>query len=123
MPNSYICYPNLALANISESKIDHEKDILSKSEIGYYYFCFKNINLNDYNFVYINLLDLKLLKDDDNVESFIERCLTYKFNDPVKVNIIKQRFALNFFTIKDIKRILTNQSLIQPNNLSKKCIG
>jgi len=123
MPNAYICYPNLVISNVSESKINHTKDILSKSEIGYYSFCFKNINLHDYNLVYINLLNLTLLKSDDTVESFVERCLTYKFNDPAKVNIIKQRFALNFFTIKDIKRILTNQSLIQPNNLSKKCIG
>jgi GR25 family glycosyltransferase involved in LPS biosynthesis len=123
LPNSYICYPNLVIANVSESKINHEKDFFSKSEIGYYSLCFVNINLNDYNFIYLNLLDLKLLRNDDTIESFVERCLLFKFNDINKVNIIKQRFALDFFTIEEIKKILSNQSLIQPNNLSKKCIG
>ena len=33
MPNAYICYPNLVLSNISESNINHAKEILSKSEI------------------------------------------------------------------------------------------
>lgn len=123
IPNSYICYPNLAIANISESKINHEKDILSKTEIGYYSLCFKNINLNNYNLFYYNLLDLTLMKKDDTVEKFIDSCLTYKFNDVNKVIIIKKRFALDLFTLNDIKNILSNQSLIDPNNLSKKCIG
>lgn len=123
VPNSYICYPNLALSNISESRIGHEKQILSNYEIGYYSLCFLNINLNNYNVIYINLLDLKLLKKNDTVESFVERCLLYKLNDSNKVNIVKQRFTLDFFSIQDIKKILTNQSLIEPNTLSKKCIG
>jgi GR25 family glycosyltransferase involved in LPS biosynthesis len=123
LPNSYICYPNLVITNVSESKINHEKDFFSKAEIGYYSLCFVNINLNDYNLLYLNLLDLKLLKNDDTMESFVERCLLFKFNDINKVNIIKQRFAMDFFTMEDIKKILSNQSFIQPNNLSKKCIG
>ena len=45
MPNSYICYPNLAIANVSESGINHEKQFLSNSEIGYYSLCFKSMSL------------------------------------------------------------------------------
>lgn len=123
MPNSYICYPNLAIANISESKINHEKTILSKEEISYYSLCFKNIDLKNYNVFYMNLLDLNLLKTDDNVESFVERCLLYKLGNHNHANVVKQRFNLDLFNIKDIKQIITNQSLIDPNNLSKKCIG
>jgi len=123
LANSYICYPNLAIANNSESKINHEKDFLSKAEIGYYSLCFLNINLNDYNILYYNLLDINLLKNNDTMESFVDRCLSYKFNDIDKANIIKQRFALDFYTINDVKKILSNQSLIEPNILSKKCIG
>ena len=123
MPNSYICYPNLAIANVSESSINHEKQFLSNSEIGYYSLCFKNINLNEYNLVYTNLLNLELLNKYDSVDSFVERCLKYKFHDQNKVNIIKQRFTLDLFTINDIKKIISNHSLIDPNNLSKKCIG
>lgn len=123
LPNSYICYPNLAISNVSESKINHEKDFLSKTEIVYYSMCFSNINLNDYNILYINLLDLNILKNDDTLESFVERCLLFKFNDINKVNIIKQRFTFDFFTIKDVIKMLSYQSFIQPNTLSKKCIG
>lgn len=123
LPESYICYPNLVIANYSESSIDHGKNLLSKQEIGYFSLCFKNINLNNYNLMYFNLLDLNLLNKNDTVESFVERCLMHKFNDIDKVKILKNRFSFDLFTIKEIKKILTNQSLIDPNTLSKKCIG
>lgn len=123
MPNTFICYPNLVIANVSESKINHEKIILSKSEIGYYSLCFNNINLNKYNLIYTNLLNISLIKPDDNVDTFVERCLSILFIEKNNIELIKKRFALDFFTIEDIKLILNNQSLIDPNNLSKKCIG
>lgn len=125
LPNSYICYPNLAIANMTESKLNHEKNILSQNEINYYTECFINLKLNTYNLIYTNLLDLALLKADDTVEAFIERCLFQIFNDDNKIKIIKMRFVFNFFTINDLKNMLSNQdlSVMVPNNLSKKCIG
>lgn len=125
LPNSYICYPNLAIANMTESKLNHEKNILSQNEINYFTECFVNLKLNNYNLIYTNLLDLSILKADDNVDTFIERCLLNIFNDVDKIKIIKTRFVFNFFTIQDLKNMLSNQdlSVITPNNLSKKCIG
>ena len=123
MPNSYICYPNLAISNTTESSINHEKPILSKSEIGYYSLCFVNINLNDYNVMYHNLLDISLLQKDDTVETFVERCLQYRIADAEKVKLIKQRFSFTIFTLEELKNIIGNYNLIEPNNLSKKCIG
>lgn len=123
IPNSYICYPNLVISNITESAIDHEKCILSKNELEYYNECFQNINLLDYNIIYTNFLDFTLVKKDDSVDTFIERCLHKYFNDYEKIQIIKNRFVLDFFTMDDIKHMLSNYSLITPNNLSKKCIG
>ncbi len=123
LPNSYICYPNLALSNMSESRINHEKTILSKSEIGYYSMCFININLNNYNVMYHNLLDISLLKKNDTIETFIERCLHYRINDAEKVQLVKQRFSFTIFTLDEIKTIVSNYNLIEPNSLSKKCIG
>jgi GR25 family glycosyltransferase involved in LPS biosynthesis len=123
IPNSYICYPNLAISNITESKINHEKPILSKYEIGYYSLCFVNINLSDYNVMYHNLLDISLLNQDDTVETFIERCLQNRINDTEKVKIVKQRFSFNIFTINELKTIIDNYNLIEPKSLSKKCIG
>jgi GR25 family glycosyltransferase involved in LPS biosynthesis len=123
LPNSYICYPNLAISNTSASSINHKKDILSDSEIGYYALCFKNINLSDYNLIYYNLLDLSLLKENDTTEKFIYRCLLNIFKNPKKAELIKKRFTLDLFTINELKQIITNYNLIDPNNLSKKCIG
>jgi GR25 family glycosyltransferase involved in LPS biosynthesis len=123
MPNSYICYPNLAISNVSESKIGHEKGFLSQHEVGYYNLCFINLKLSNYNVIYYNLLDISLIRNDDNTETFVHRCLYNKFKDNNKIELIKNRFSLDLFNIKEIKSILSNQSLIAPNSLSKKCIG
>jgi GR25 family glycosyltransferase involved in LPS biosynthesis len=123
LPNSYICYPNLVIANVSESSINHEKYFFTENEIGYYNLCFHDIQLRDYNLLYTNLLDLSLLKKTDTIQTFIYRCLRLKFNDDFRTSFIIKRFALDFFTMDDLKKILSNQSLIEPNNLSKKCIG
>ena len=124
LPNSFICYPNLAIANVSESKIDHEKTLFSKFEIGYYTLCFKNINFNDYNLFYYNLLDESLIQPNDTVQSFVERCLRIRFNNDMdKVRRVMNRFEMQLFSMNDVKKILNNQSLIIPNNLSTKCIG
>lgn len=120
LPNSYICYPNLVVANVSESLIDHKKEFFSEGEIGYYNLCFDNLNLNNYNLIYTNLLDLSLLKKKDNVKSFMYRCFMNKFKDPNKSLYILNRCTFNFFTIDDLKIILSNQSIIEPNTLSKK---
>jgi GR25 family glycosyltransferase involved in LPS biosynthesis len=112
LPNSYICYPNLAIANVSESTINHEKKFFTDSEIGYYNLCFNNINLNNYNLIYTNILDLSLLSNDDNVNTFINKCIRRRFNDNNKASFIFKRFVLDFFTINDIKKMLSKKCLI-----------
>lgn len=112
LPNSYICYPNLAIANVSESRINHEKKFFSDYEIGYYNLCFDNINLNNYNLIYTNLLDLSLLNNDDNVSTFIYKCVKKHFNDNNKASFIFKRFVLDFFTISDLKKILSKKCLL-----------
>jgi GR25 family glycosyltransferase involved in LPS biosynthesis len=37
--SSYICYPNLCVANITDSTLDHKRPILSDIEYQYYYKC------------------------------------------------------------------------------------
>jgi hypothetical protein len=118
IPNSYICYPNLAIANVSESTISHEKNFFTDNEIGYYNLCFNNINLNNYNLIYTNLLDLSLLSNNDTVATFIYKCLKKEFNDENKISFIFKRFVTNFFTINDLRNILNKKSLIMPNKLS-----
>jgi GR25 family glycosyltransferase involved in LPS biosynthesis len=123
LPNSYICYPNLAIANVSESRINHEKKFFSDYEIGYFNLCFNNINLKEYNLIYTNLLDLSLLTYDDTVKSFIYKCVRHNFNDN-KASFIFNRFVLDFFTLNDLKNILSKKCLImeslKQNNKSEK---
>jgi len=119
-PKSYICYPNLVIANVSESLIDHKKHFFTENEVGYYNLCFDNINLNSYNLIYTNLLDLSLVKKNDTVKSFLVRCFMNKFMDKNKTLYILKRCTFDFFTINDLILILRDQSLIVPNILSKK---
>jgi len=111
LPNSYICYPNLAIANVSESRINHEKKFFTDYEIGYYNLCFNNINLNNYNLIYTNLLDLSLLSNDDTVSTFINKCVKNVFNGN-KASFIFKRFVLDFFTLSDLKNILSKKCLL-----------
>jgi GR25 family glycosyltransferase involved in LPS biosynthesis len=120
LPESYICYPNLAIANVSESSINHEKPFFSNYEIGYYSLCFDNMNLNNYNLIYTNLLNLSLMKKKDTLQKFFYRCFMNKFNDENKASLLLKRCVLDFFTVDDLKLILSDQSLIEPNTLSKK---
>jgi len=105
---SYICYPNLVLANISESKLEHEKNILSYSEKEYYEKCFINLKFNKYNFIYVNLFKhIQMIYASDNYETLTNRYLEESFGKE-NVSIIKERLVMDFFTINDIMNILYN---------------
>jgi len=106
--SSYICYPNLAVSNVTTSTLNHKREILSQMEYEYYNKCFINFNFNNYNFIYVNLLDKNLFKFDENnnnYESFIDNCLYHYFYDLNKINMVKKRLVMNFFNIHDIKLI------------------
>jgi hypothetical protein len=121
LPNAFICYPNLALANVSKSSINHAKPFFTQAEIGYYHLCFGEINFNNYNLLYLDLLDLTLLKTSDTPKEFIERCVKQRFpQDEFKSTCILKRQSLSFFTAKELQLMLSPHSLIAPNSLSKK---
>jgi GR25 family glycosyltransferase involved in LPS biosynthesis len=121
--NSYICYPNLVVSNITYSKLNHEREILSNLEYDYYNKCFIKFNFGIYNYIYVNFLENLNISAKDDYESLIEKCIYNQVHDFGKINILKKRFVMDFFSVEDIKFILNNQILITPNNLSKKCIG
>jgi len=123
LPNSYICYPNLAVSNVSSSTLNHSKPFSTNVETDYYEKCFINFNFNEYNYIYINILDNTIINLFVNYEAYIDKCLYNYFHDFDKIKEIKNRMVMDFFKIEDIKYILLNQSLIVPNNLSIKCIG
>jgi hypothetical protein len=110
--SSYICYPNLAVSNISSSTLNHKREILSQLEYEYYNKCFIKFNFNNYNFIYVNLLDKSLFKFDENnndYESFIDNCLYHNFYDMTKINMVKKRLVMNFFNLNDIKMVFNIQ--------------
>jgi glycosyl transferase family 25 len=117
--SSFICYPNLVVSNIASSTLNHTREILSTLEIEYYKKCFIKFDFNMYNYIYLNLLDKKLFKIDENnndYEAYISNCIYHYFFDLNKINIVKKRFVMNFFTLQDVKMIL---NLYQNNQQSK----
>lgn len=105
--SSYICYPNLCVANITDSTLNHKREMLSDLEYQYYQKCFINFNFNSYHFIYVNLLfDFIELDETDNYESYIEKCLYNNFHDLQSINIVKKRISMDFFTIKDLFKII-----------------
>jgi len=108
--SSYICYPNLVVSNISVSSLNHKREILSKMEYEYYSKCFINFNFNNYNFIYVNLLDKSLFKIDEinndcDYEYFIDDCLFHNFNNSNNINTVKKRLVMDFFNLYDLKTI------------------
>jgi GR25 family glycosyltransferase involved in LPS biosynthesis len=105
--SSYICYPNLCVANITDSTLNHKREILSNTEYQYYLKCFTHFNFTNYNFMYINLLseNIKVI-ENDNYETYIDKCLYEHFHDFDSINLIKKRLTMDFFTIKDILTII-----------------
>jgi GR25 family glycosyltransferase involved in LPS biosynthesis len=106
--SSYICYPNLVVSNISASTLNHKREILSQMEYDYYNKCYIKFNFNNYNFIYVNLLDKSLFKFDEinnDYESFIDNCLYHNFYDLNSINTVKKRLTMNYFNLHDMKTI------------------
>jgi GR25 family glycosyltransferase involved in LPS biosynthesis len=108
-PNSYVVYPNMVVTNVSESTLNHTRELFSKNEQDYYNRCFINFNFTDYNFLYVNLLKnlnyIDVGKDD--YEKVTERYLYNTFHDFVKIEDIKKRIVDDFFTVEDITNIIS----------------
>jgi GR25 family glycosyltransferase involved in LPS biosynthesis len=110
---SYICYPNLCVANITDSTLNHKREILSDTEQQYYSKCFINFNFNQYHFIYVNLLvDFINLNEFDDYETYIDKCLYNYFYDLHSINIVKKRLSMNFFTLKDLLKIVYQNNTV-----------
>ena len=103
--SSFICYPNLVVTDISQSHLNHSKDFFTAQEWMYYKKCFISFDFQDYNFIYLHILDNKLHKKMDNYDKYITSCLlkTVFRLEPEKLELIKNRFTKDFFTLKDIE--------------------
>lgn len=104
-----ICYPNLAVTNITTSALNHQRNPLSFLENEYYQKCFINFDFAQYNFIYINMLKKSIIKEHNKFEKYIEACLYDILNDFDKINILKNRIVMDFFTLKDIIFIFSDK--------------
>jgi GR25 family glycosyltransferase involved in LPS biosynthesis len=105
-PQSYVCCPNLVVANITSSALNHTRQITEDMESEYYNRCFLNFNFNQYNFLYVNLLNKTIITKTDTYKTFTENYLYAYFHDFNKIDIVKNRLVMDFFTLDDIKCIL-----------------
>ena len=111
MKNSaFICYPNLVVSDISTTDIGHEYPFFSISEENYYNKCFVNFDFNDYYFIYLDFF-LKnqniIIAESDDYPSYMNKIIySYFYNNQLSANI-KERLVWDFFTIDDLKCILS----------------
>ena len=104
---SFICYPNLVVTEITTSDNNHSYDLFSKKEKIFYKKCFTHFNFNDYNFIYLNLLDPSAINNFSNYKDYI--CSLFKKKYPEKKNCIKKfikRLDFTFLSWKDIKALI-----------------
>jgi hypothetical protein len=66
------------------------------------------------------LSDFIKISENDNYETYIDKCLYNQFHDYDSINTIKKRLTIDFFTIKDVLSIINyNKNII---NVSVKPI-
>ena len=106
---SQICFPHLALSDLSTTNLNHrfwiDNEILEK----YYFRKFFNndIHFSDYNIIYLKILNIDFIDEASTFRDNIEKCLdTFFEKDANKINIIKMRLSYDFFSTSDILFIL-----------------
>ena len=128
---SFICYPNLVVSDISKSHLNHGKPFLTNEEIEYYTNCFIEFDFQQYHFIYLDIFTPFYISNDGNVsllslkntsnigvsnepqetqenecdyQDYLSMHLHKKYIhlNIEEIQLIKNRFTLDFFTIKDI---------------------
>jgi len=101
----------MVVANVSDSTLNHTREMFSKMEHDYYNKCFVNFNFKDYNFLYVNLLkNLNYIDpNQDDYDKVTERYLYNTFHDFDKIEEIKNRLNNDFFTVDDIINIISHR--------------
>lgn len=109
--NSFlILYPNLVVTELSTTNIDHNFWITNELKEKYYYRnCFSSeFNFNDYNFIYLKVLEL--CKNIDITKTYEENMLIllnlYFNNNKGIIDKIYTRLVYNFFNAKDLNFIV-----------------
>jgi len=107
---SYICYPNLVVSDISTTNLQHDYPFFSIQENNYYNKCFVNFDFKEYNFIYLNLIMKNKniqIEPNDTYETYISKIIYFTFLNKNQTKKIKNRMVMDFFTIKDLRRLIS----------------
>lgn len=103
---SFVCCPNLVVANITTSALNHAHTMLSQIERMYYTSCFIDFKFTDYHFFYVNLLSLSIpITKEDTFTSHMNKQLFNHFKNHDTCKIIASRLS-RLFTIDDIRQLM-----------------
>lgn len=106
--SAFICYPNLVVSDISTTNLHHRYPFFSIAENNYFHKCFVDFNFSDYRYICLSLLDKKYpIEKKDTFESYINKILYLHFFNQDKINKIKNRLEMSFFTINDLKMMMS----------------
>jgi GR25 family glycosyltransferase involved in LPS biosynthesis len=105
--SAFICYPNLVVSDISTTNLHHYYPFFSIAENNYFHKCFVDFKFSDYRYICLSLLDKKYpIEKKDTFESYINKILYFHFFNQDKINKIKNRLEMSFFTINDLKMMM-----------------
>jgi GR25 family glycosyltransferase involved in LPS biosynthesis len=113
---AFITYPNLFVTELTTSNINHKYHFYSSNESYFYSNCFIDFQFQDYRFLYLCMIQklveyyernkTKLEINNRNIYQLLYNTLDdIPIEEEKKVSLIK-RIDLEFFTCKDIQRII-----------------
>lgn len=102
----YVCYPNIVLADLSTTNIEHCFWITNQLKENYYYNnCYKLIDFKNYNYICIKLFSNCVINSNitykDNIICLLS-CFFTKPKDTHLIHLLKERFNYDFFTVDDL---------------------
>lgn len=108
-----VCYPNIVIADLSTTNLEHNFWLTNKIKEDYYYKnCYNGfVNFSDYNYVCIKLFSNCVINRDLTYKNN-QRNILCKFFKKLKekpfIQILKERLVSDFLTIHDLIYICDN---------------
>lgn len=104
----FVCYPNIVLADLSTTNIDHNFWLTNKgTDHIYYKKCFNDIiSFKDYNYICIGLFKNCIIHTNLSYKDNMINIFSNFFKtDKDCIQILKDRFTYNFFSVDDLIKI------------------
>ena len=108
-----VCYPNIVIADLSTTNLEHNFWIRDKIKEQYYYKnCYNGfINFSNYNYICIKLFRNCVINStltyEDNLTNILCKFFI-KIKEKPLIQILKERLVCDFFTVHDLIYICDN---------------